>query len=111
MSKNNAFILFIIPEYNGICFLVHAVYDRKGLQTDPLGTDQISAYLEALFDYNTGSYQLGSGISYQCDQSLQRLAIARKSSIIRTLSPFPKNSFATMISYTLPWVKDSTLVV
>ena len=78
MSKNNAFILFIIPEYNGICFLVHAVYDRKGLQTDPLGTDQISAYLEAFFNNNTSSNQLGSGSSYQCDQSLQRRAICQE---------------------------------
>ena len=39
------------------------------------------------------------------------LPFARKSSIRSTLSPFPRNSLETIMSYTLPCVNDSTFVV
>ena len=52
---------FVSTEDNGTGLLVHAVHNRKGLQTDSLGTDDVSAYLEALLNDNTSAHQLCSG--------------------------------------------------
>ena len=64
----------------------HAVNDRKGLYPDAALAQGVAAVLEPFFDRARGPRQRSAGLRDEVDQTLERFAVARKSSTSRTVS-------------------------
>lgn len=97
-----AFFNLVFPESDTV--VRHTFDNRKAFDADALLSQLVPAFLEALFDGNRAPDKSRTRLPDQCDKPAQRLSVSKKSSTISTRSEEFRNSFSTIIVFTLPWV-------
>ena len=66
----------LIAEGQGI--ICHGINDSQRFQTDTHIADLLSAVLEALLNYDSGTFESSSGFLYNIDQSEKSTAICKE---------------------------------
>ena len=85
---------------------IHGLDDGQRIHIVAFSAQRVTAALEALLHGDANALDRGTGCFAQIDQTAQRLAVARKSSISSTWSPAFRYFLATITGNSFCLVKE-----